>query len=123
MDGSFHSPGEILAVPELSVASPWLNLSGEQTLFGISEEAYETIPSQLLPLLRMDSVASIAKSGNQFLVQFTTYGDHSCEVQISSNLLNWASVSTNYPANGIISFIDSQAADSGIRYYRSVLLP
>jgi hypothetical protein len=51
----FSRLGDILAVPELTVASPFLNTNTAvlQTR-GISEAAYERIPQQILGLLRAD---------------------------------------------------------------------
>jgi hypothetical protein len=49
----FREVGDVLGTPELSVASPWLDRRNTNV---ITDEAYEIIPSQLLPLLRPDSV-------------------------------------------------------------------
>src|SRR6266576_5437575 len=46
---SFRGLGDILAVPEPSTNSPWLNQSTTTQLQrGITDEAYEKIPAQLL---------------------------------------------------------------------------
>jgi hypothetical protein len=55
----FSRMGEILAVPELTVNSPFLNAGTNQPnilLKGINDAAYERIPQQILGLLRGDSV-------------------------------------------------------------------
>lgn len=46
--------GMVLATPELTVASPFLNTSTNQVRFGLSDEAYERIPQQILSLLKTD---------------------------------------------------------------------
>ncbi len=54
----FSRMGEILAVPELTVNSPFLNAATNQAhvlQFGLNDAAYERIPQQILGLLRGDS--------------------------------------------------------------------
>ena len=116
----FNAPSDILATPELSTASPWLDLSSPTDL---SDEAYEAIPSQLLPLLRPDSIGSASQSGGALQVQFSGSDGYAYAVQSSSNLLCWTSISTNYPANGFFNFADTPPPGSPRRYYRSLLLP
>jgi hypothetical protein len=118
----FRDLGGILATPELSVASPWLNLnSATQMQYGINDEAYETIPSQLLSRLRPDSVGGIISTNGQVVVQFTGYDGYAYAVGVSSNLTDWTLVSTNYPSNGVFNFPDT--AGPRFRFYRSILLP
>jgi hypothetical protein len=55
----FSRMGEILAVPELTVNSPFLNTSTNAPRVlqnGLNDAAYERIPQQILGLLRGDSV-------------------------------------------------------------------
>jgi hypothetical protein len=53
-NATFRRLGEILAVPELTVTSPFLNQStAVQTTKGISDPVYERIPQQILSLLRV----------------------------------------------------------------------
>ena len=104
----FPDIGDILATPELSMASPWLDLSSTAQLeSSMNDEAYEAIPSQLLPLLRPDSIGSVSQSGGTLQVQFTGADGYAYAVQTSSNLLDWTPVSTNYPANGSFNFVDT----------------
>jgi hypothetical protein len=119
----FQSPGDVLATPELSTASPWLNLSLDQQQRGISDEAYEAIPSQLLPLLRVDSIAAIGQTGATVEVQFSGFDGYAYGVAVSSNLADWVFVSTNYPTNGSFSFVEAALPGASRRFYRSVLLP
>ena len=48
-NGAFHSLGDLLSAPVLTVASPFLNPSAS-----LSDEAYERIPQQILGLLKCD---------------------------------------------------------------------
>ena len=83
----FTDVGGILAIPQLTVNSPFLNWNDSvQQQRGISDEAYEIIPSQLLPLLRADSIGSVAAANGQVVVQFTGYDGHSYAIEVSSNL-------------------------------------
>jgi hypothetical protein len=121
---TFRGLGDILAVPELSTNSPWLNLSSATQLQkGISDEAYEKIPAQLLARLRSDSIGSLLQTGGASHIRFTGFDDYPYAVEVSSNLLDWVSVSTNYPTNGVFEFVEPAAAESERRFYRSVLLP
>jgi hypothetical protein len=53
---TFSHLGDILSVPELTVASPFLNQSTKyQTQYGLNDEIYERIPQQILGLLKVDS--------------------------------------------------------------------
>lgn len=50
----FRRLGDVLATPELTEKSPFLNLSSAQQRWGIPEMIYEWIPMQVLSLLRCD---------------------------------------------------------------------
>jgi hypothetical protein len=113
----FREVGDILATPQLTEQSPFLNLSSD-----INDEAYEIIPSQLLSLLRADSIGSITPVNGQTLVQFTGYDGHAYAIQVSSDLINWVSISTNCPVNGMFGFTNSAAPNANQQFYRSVLL-
>jgi hypothetical protein len=120
----FRDVGDILTTPQLTEQSPFLNRSsGIQITNGISDEAYEIIPSQLLSLLRADSIGSIVSTSGPMLVRFTGYDGHAYVIQVSSNLMNWTDLSTNYPLNGTFGITNFAAPGASPRFYRSVLLP
>ena len=52
----FSRLGDLLAVPELTVASPFLNTNGTPSLAnnGLNDAAYERLPQQILGLLKCD---------------------------------------------------------------------
>jgi hypothetical protein len=58
----------------------------------------------------------------QVIVQFTGYDEHTYAVEISSNLVNWARVSTNLSINRGFNFTNSAPVNVGPRFYRSLLL-
>ena len=118
-DHYFRDVGDILATPELTTTSPWLNPAQS----GITDEAYEKIPAQLLPMLRRDSVGSITKTGGSSLLRFSGVDGYAYGVQVSSNLIDWTPVATNYPINGYFNYSDASGPAFSIRFYRSVLLP
>lgn len=122
-DGHFHQVGDILAAPELSVASPWLNATTSEQQSGISDAAYEAIPSQLLSRLRADSVGSLVRAAGFVQFQFTGFDGYSYAVQVSTDLRTWTSVSTNTPLNGSFIYTEPAPATAPGLFYRSVLLP
>jgi hypothetical protein len=115
----FGNVGDILATAQLSEQSPFL--AGVDTNI-ISDDIYEIIPSQLLPILRADSIGSVATRNRQPVVRFTGFDDNAYVIQVSSDLVNWVSVSTNSPVNGVISFTNSISPNANQQFYRSVLL-
>ena len=122
--GFFSDVGDILAVPLLTEQSPFLNWNDSvQQQNGISDEAYEVIPSQLLPLLRADSIGSAASMNGQVIAQFSGYDNHTYAIEVSSNLVNWTSVATNLSRNGGFSFTNSTPLNASPQFYRSLLVP
>jgi len=121
-DGGFRELGDLLGSPGLSAASPWLNQSSSiQIQRGISDEAYERIPAQLLSLVRADSIGAISQNAGVRRIQFTGVDNYPYAVEGSTNLINWFLVNTNYPTNGVFAFTNPPAATS--QFYRSRLLP
>jgi len=118
-DHYFRDVGDILATPELTIGSPWLNPAQS----GITDEAYEKIPAQLLALLRSDSIGSTTLTGNTLHIRFSGIDGYSYAVQVSSNLNDWNTVSTNVPSDGFFDLADSSIGTSSRKFYRSVLLP
>jgi hypothetical protein len=116
----FSDVGDILATPQLAEQSPFL--TGLNATNSISDANYEIISSQLLSLLRADSTGSITLTNSQPVLQFTGYDGHPYAIQTSSDLVNWVSISTNYPVNGVFSFTDSTILNTNHQFYRSVLL-
>jgi hypothetical protein len=81
------------------------------------------IPSQLLALLRPDSIASILQTGPTLQIQFTGADGYAYAVQTTSNLLDWMTIGTNYPTNGVFNLPQIALPVSSTRFYRSVRLP
>jgi hypothetical protein len=126
MAGTFEHVGDILRVPALSEQSPFLDFtdaltSGDRLKYDISDEAYEAIPSQLLPLLRMDSIGSMVSSNGQVQVQFSGYDGHVYTVQASPDLKNWTNISTNSPANGKLNLNVIPMGNAPCLFFRTLL--
>ncbi len=51
--GTFTGFAQLLALPELTIESPFLQLSDNQRSYGIDDAGYERIPQQILGLLRI----------------------------------------------------------------------
>ena len=67
--GLFGGVGQILSVPQLTMASPFLRQSpGKLTQVAISEQAYEQIPRQILSLIRADEPRFVIYSFGQALL-------------------------------------------------------
>jgi hypothetical protein len=115
----YSDVGDILSVPELSIASLWLAPNGNK----ITDEAIEILPSQLLPLLRADSIGVLAEPNGVAQVQFSGFDEYAYAMQESSNLVDWVSVATNIPTHGLISYPTSPPPAAPVRYFRSLLLP
>jgi hypothetical protein len=114
---SFADIGDVLATPQLAEQSPFLN-SGSN----ISDEAYEMIPSQLLSLLRVDSIGTVAPTNGQTSIQFTGSDGHLYAIEVSPDLENWTRISTNWPTGDVINFTNLPALNGKAQFYRSVLL-
>jgi hypothetical protein len=122
---TFLGIGDILATPQLSIQSPFLNLTNPAPVmveYGISDQAYEVIPSQLLPLLRVNSIGKMLSTNGQVQMQFSGYDDHAYAIQISLDLLHWTSVSTNSPTNGVFSAVIPAMGNPAPQFFRTVLI-
>jgi hypothetical protein len=121
---SFQDPGDVLSTPELSVASPWLDTNDAALSYAsLTDEAYEAIPSQLLPLLRADSIGYVFQNGGALRIEFSGSDGLAYAVQVSTDLVNWSALTTNYPVGGVFCFVDVPPPGAPRRFYRSVLMP
>lgn len=66
-----------------------------------------------------NSVHLVSGGGVQFRVEGQT--NQVYQVQASSDLANWVTISTNYAPYGLIQFTDPQATTNASRYYRIIL--
>jgi hypothetical protein len=122
--GHFTLLADILATPELTTGSPFLDTSTIQQLNagGITDAAMEILPGQLLSRLRSDSIGTITSAGGQVRLRFSGYDGVPYRLERSSNLADWIPAGTNYPVDGTLVW--TNVAPSGARlFYRSVLLP
>jgi hypothetical protein len=111
-----------LSVPELSSASPWLNLTGSQVNYGLNDEAYEMLPSQLLSLVRADPVVRVTRSGQSIELRCTALDGYAYRVEGSTNFTNWATVSEpHYTTNGVFTL--TVPASGEPQFFRAVWLP
>lgn len=119
----FPSIGAMLQTAALTENSPWLNWNdSSQQSYGITDEAYEAIPAQLLPLLRPDSIGAMVQTNGGWNIKFSGCDSYAYALQTSTDLVNWISVSTNYPAQGGFNVPIFPILNTN-RFYRSVLLP
>ena len=119
----YHGIGDLLAIPQLSQQSPYLNWNdAKQQINGINDAAYEAIPSQLLPLLRADSIGALLTTNGQTQLQFSGYDGHAYAVQASADLVNWTSIATNSPVNGSFTLPLPSTPSAAAQFYRTLLL-
>ena len=119
--GIFTNLGDVLAVPELSVNSPWFDFSNDN--YPPSDADYELVPSQLLALLRADSIGSVTASNGVPQILFTGTDGYAYEVEASTNFQNWCPIAEEFTTNGVFFFTDPAATNFARRYYRTSLLP
>ncbi|HWN96344.1 MAG TPA: hypothetical protein VNT99_15035, partial [Methylomirabilota bacterium] len=120
--GYFHSIMELLRVPELSSASPWLNLTGFPSNYGMTDEGYEVLPSELLSRVRADPVGTVTQSNNTVELRFIAFDNYAYRVEGTSDFATWTTVSEpHYSTNGVFTLPVSTGADR--RFFRARLLP
>jgi hypothetical protein len=66
-NGNFRHLGDILATPQLTVASPFLNTNGLQYQKGLNDAVYEWLPQQVMGLLRVTEPRFVVYSYGQTL--------------------------------------------------------
>jgi hypothetical protein len=117
----FANAAALLSVPELSSASPWLNLSStEQLQFGLTDEAYEALPSQLLSLVRSDLVVTATRNESGVELRFSVFRTGLYRVESSADLVTWTTFSDGHvPNRGTFSL--TVPAASAPRFFRVVL--
>jgi hypothetical protein len=120
--------GDILATSALTAQSPFLNLGsttfGQQQMnFGINDFEYEAIPTQLLPLLRPDSIGALTPVSGGWNLQFSGADGYDYLLQTSTNLTDWYSLGTNQPVGGSFSVPVGSATGSSGQFFRTLLLP
>ncbi len=119
----FGDVAALLALPELSDASPWLNVSGAQRVAGLSDEAYEALPSQLLALVRSDPVGALQFQNGDLRLQFTAVEGQSFAVQTTADLRTWTTVGSPIISTGSVVTVFVPAGPFPRLFYRAVVLP
>ena len=123
----FYSIADVCTAPELSGQSPFLNLGGsgfgqQQTNYGITDSEYEAIAAQLLPRLRPDSFGVLAVTNGSLNLSFSGADGYAYALQATTNLLNWNTMSTNYPTQGSFTAPDA-IPSSPNQFFSSILIP
>jgi hypothetical protein len=115
----FRDVGSILTTPELSISSPWLAFTDAGIL---TDEVLEKIPSQLLQLLRADSIATATLNATAPAIQFSGLDGYRYAIQVSTNLFDWVPIATNTPVNGAFT-LSPGSSNGSAQFYRSALVP
>jgi hypothetical protein len=117
----FADAGALFAVPELSSAAPWLNLSTlDQVYFGLNDEAYEALPAQLLSLIRADPVVRATSGAGGVELSVNAFDGYTYRVESSTNLTTWTTLSEpHHLTNGVFTL--TVPASNGPQFFRAVL--
>jgi hypothetical protein len=117
----FADAGALFAVPELSSAAPWLNLSTlDQVYFGLNDEAYEALPAQLLSLVRADPVVRATSGAGGVELSVNAFDGYTYRVESSTNLTTWTTLSEpHHPTNGVFTL--TVPASNSPQFFRAVL--
>lgn len=119
----FADAGALLAVPELSSTAPWLNLGTlDQVYFGLNDEAYESLPAQLLSLIRADPVVRATSGAGGVELSVNAFDGYIYRLESSTNLTTWTTLSEPHqPTNGVFTL--TVPASNGPQFFRAVLVP
>jgi hypothetical protein len=114
---------DLLEEPAISVDSPWLYKTSTQRTQGISDAAYEMIPSGLLSRLWPDSVGTVihADAGEPPSFAFSGVGGYAYRIECSTNLTDWVPISTNR-SDGISPHFIRPPASASAMYFRSSVI-
>lgn len=119
----FHEAGDILATPELSTASPWLDFTSlEGNWFSLSDEAIEKIPEQLLPLLRRDPLLCLRRTNGWLQAQAVVFAGYWYALEVSSDLCHWTVFANRYAYSETLDFLELPATGESHGFYRVRLL-
>jgi hypothetical protein len=118
----FARVGDILSTPELTIASPFLNTSTDTDLrFGLTDEAYEKIPEQLLPRLRSEPVLTIHRQPSRTEITVEAFEGYTYRVQASSDLQTWHLLEEVFANSSAFTVIDNTSETQ--TFYRAQWLP
>ena len=128
----FRQIGDALAAPELTTASPFINLSGDPVSgfsaqaiqeFGFTDEVYEKIPEQLLPRLRADPILALGWQGGELHAQATVFPNHWYVLETSNDLQSWTTFATHFAETDTFEFPEALSTNADNVFYRVRLSP
>ena len=111
----FPDVSTFLSVPELSTTSPWLDQTGEQWKFGLTDEAYEILPSQLLARVRPDPVGFAGRGENSIALRFSVWDGPAYGVECSADGNLWTPFSApHHGTNGVFTLTAHARSEAGL---------
>lgn len=119
----FLQIGDVLAAPELTGSSPWLDRSDLDLLqFSVTDEVYEKIPEQLLPLLRADPILSVSWAGEQLRLTASLFVGYWYALEASSDLETWIGLQNLFADEDTLEFTGVSGLEPPNRFYRLRLI-
>lgn len=117
--GVFRRLTDLLATPELTLASPWLQTTSPYIpTRGLTDRAYEIIPAQLLSRLRPDPVGEILPTAPIAQIRFSGLDGFPLTLETSTSLTHWQPVATNTPSYGFVEW--SMATNAApVQFFRA----
>ena len=91
--------------------------------FSLTDQAYEIIPEQLLPLLRADPVLSVRLLNGEAHARAVAFAGYWYSLESSSDLQNWTGLATHFAEGDAFDFPEVSQASTGITFYRVRLTP
>ena len=89
--------------------------------FGLTDEAYEALPAQLLALVRADPVVTATRVGTELALRFRAFDGYAWRVESSPDLSVWTTLGApHYPSKGVFT-LTVPATTSGPQFFRAVL--
>ena len=122
----FHSLAELFAIPEMTVASPWLHLGSVQSILGLNDAALEAVPREVLGRFREEDIecSLLPGDGAMTLELRVPWPGAKCGVETSTDLHEWTPGGGPYsPSNGVVLVELPPETSAGWRFYRGKLIP
>ena len=116
---SVNQPATNAAIPGLVQGATYYFAVTALDAFGM-ESGYSSEVSYIVPIVTA-SLKATAMPGGTFRLTITGKSGHTYQIQASTNLITWTTISTQVMGtNGPLTFTDSNAPKYRVRFYRTL---